>query len=346
MDGLDIMRNPTQQFSTPLGVLFTLILILMILVFPQPSTGQSDQSDLTGIQVALYTGGPTSESSRESLSRMFSWMNASVTVLSGSAIREGELENFDLVVIPGGYAPDFIDDIGARGLDKIRDFTSNGGSFIGVCAGAYFASDYIIWQGIPTEYRLDLFDGAAVGAIDQIAPWPNFQMCTISINRNSIRIDLSSEPANHTIMYFGGPYFLPSDPSEIEILATYDINDEAAMISFEYGQGRVFLSGPHPEWEEDSDRDNASWPDDFDDNGSEWNLMLSVSLWLTENVNKPSITEFQLPHLVGVAFLVVGAIGTVAIFIHVLRNRVDYRNKFYQRGPETADLLMFTFVHS
>jgi biotin--protein ligase len=318
----------------------------MILVFPPPSIGQSDQRDLTGIQVALYAGGPTSESSRESLARMFSWMNASVTVLSGSAIREGELENYDLVVIPGGYAPDFINDIGARGLDQIRNFTSNGGSFIGICAGAYFAADYIIWQGLPTEYRLDLFDGAAVGAIDEIAPWPNYEMCTISVNQNSELIDLSIEPANHTVMYFGGPYFLPNDPNEIEILATYDINDEAAMIAFEYGQGRVFLSGPHPEWEEDSDRDGASWPDGFDDNGSEWNLMLSASLWLIEHVNNPSTVGFQLPYLVGVALLIVGVIGSAVILIHVFRNRVGSGKQFYLRCPKTADSLMFTFVHS
>ena len=55
------------------------------------------------------------------------------------------------------------------------------------------------------------------------------------------------------------------------------------MIALEYEEGRVFLSGPHPEWEEDSDRDGQAWPDGFDDDGSEWNMMLAVSLWLTES---------------------------------------------------------------
>jgi hypothetical protein len=67
-------------------------------------------------------------------------------------------------------------------------------------------------------------------------------------------------------------------------LATYAENDESAMIAFEYDDGRVFLSGPHPEWEEDSARDNSiGWDAVFDDFGSEWPMMLKVSLWLLEN---------------------------------------------------------------
>jgi hypothetical protein len=56
------------------------------------------------------------------------------------------------------------------------------------------------------------------------------------------------------------------------------------MIAFEYEDGRVFLSGPHPEWDEDSDRDgDIGWDAVFDDFGSEWEMMLKVSLWLLEN---------------------------------------------------------------
>jgi glutamine amidotransferase-like uncharacterized protein len=53
------------------------------------------------------------------------------------------------------------------------------------------------------------------------------------------------------------------------------------MVAFEYGAGRVFLSGPHPEIEVDSDRDGSSKFDELSDEGSEWPLLLAATKWLT-----------------------------------------------------------------
>jgi hypothetical protein len=42
----------------------------------------------------------------------------------------------------------------------------------------------------------------------------------------------------------------------------------------------VFLSGPHPEIEVDSDRDGSNMFDELDDQGSEWPLLLAVMKWI------------------------------------------------------------------
>jgi len=52
------------------------------------------------------------------------------------------------------------------------------------------------------------------------------------------------------------------------------------MVAFEYGKGRVFLSGPHPEIEVDSDRDGSNKFNTLSDEGSEWPLLLAVMKWL------------------------------------------------------------------
>ena len=135
---------------------------------------------------------------------MFMWMNASVVTLSTASVRSGVLGEFDLFVVPGGYAADYNDALGLEGLTDIREFVSNGGAFFGVCAGAYFACDNILWEGAPIEYNLDLFEGTGTGAIDSIAPWPNYDMCVIDVSKSSSIVDLSSEPENHTVMYYGG----------------------------------------------------------------------------------------------------------------------------------------------
>ena len=282
-------------------------------------------SDLSGIDIALYTGGTTSASSRDALFEMFLWMNASVVILSAASIRAGVLRDYDLLVVPGGDASEYNDALGYSGLTEIRSFIE-GGAFFGVCAGAYFACDQILWEDSLIEYSLDLFDGRGTGAIDAIAEWPNYDMCVIDINRSSTAIDLSDEPDNHTVMYFGGPYFTMNDSSGIEVLARYRVNDNPAMIAFEYEAGRVFLSGPHPEWEEDSDRDGQAWPDGFDDLGSEWDMMLTISLWLTEipsqtSSTTPTASALPTSEMLGIVLIGVGAFGVIVTLAYIIKNR-------------------------
>jgi len=68
----------------------------------------------------------------------------------------------------------------------------------------------------------------------------------------------------------------------MHIIASYEYNGEAGMVAFEYGNGTVFLSSPHPEYEEDDDRDDTTFVDYLDDPESEWGLLFRVSKWLVE----------------------------------------------------------------
>jgi glutamine amidotransferase-like uncharacterized protein len=84
-----------------------------------------------------------------------------------------------------------------------------------------------------------------------------------------------------SVTYPSGPYFTPDPMADVTIVSTFAASGEPAMVLFEYGRGRVFLSGPHPEIEVDSDRDGSSRFDELDDQGSEWPLLLEVTRWLT-----------------------------------------------------------------
>jgi glutamine amidotransferase-like uncharacterized protein len=318
-----------KDLSRLTGIVVALIILSISLISVQHTaivSGQELRGDLSGINVAVYNGGLTSTSSRDALVAMFGWMNATVTILSAASIKAGALNDYDLFVVPGGYAADYNDDLGYGGLNEIRSFVEGGGAFFGVCAGAYFACDNIVWEGSPIEYSLDLFDGTGTGAIDAIAEWPNYNMCVVDLNKTNTLIDLSDEPDNHTVMYYGGPYFTLSDSSGAEVLATYRINGQPAMIAFEKEAGRVFLSGPHPEWEEDSDRDGQTWPDVFDDFGSEWDMMLKVSLWLTEtpaetSSTTPTSSTSLTPDPLGLLFIGVGTFGVIVVLAYMVKNR-------------------------
>lgn len=48
-----------------------------------------------------------------------------------------------LYVIGGGYDLGLIKALGPEGTNKIQQYVQQGGSYLGICSGAYFASNYI-----------------------------------------------------------------------------------------------------------------------------------------------------------------------------------------------------------
>lgn len=310
-----------------------LLAILTLIVFSPycitNTNAQTSPADLNGMSIALYYGDASSStSSRTALQCMFSWMNATVDILHASDIKAGELSYYDMIVIPGGWAGTYNEELAGSGITEIREFVRNGGSFFGVCAGAYFGCNLVYWENGALDYPLDLFGGKGVGPVEEIASWPNYAMTEIILNHSSSIIDFSKEPQNHTVMYYGGPWFDISGQDGVHTLATYAANNMSAMIAFEYEDGRVFLSGPHPEWEEDSNRDNSSWENGLDDKGSEWNMMLSISLWLVENHSATPETTYSTngptpapADYFGASIIAIGAIAIALVLLIVVKNR-------------------------
>ena len=50
------------------------------------------------------------------------------------------------LVLGGGYDLGFLQSLGQEGTDEIRSFVLQGGTYIGICAGAYFACDHIEFE--------------------------------------------------------------------------------------------------------------------------------------------------------------------------------------------------------
>jgi len=279
-------------------LLLTFLIVLLIGVqTPILQVEAQVHNDLEGVKVAVYDGvlGVTSdprESSAAALYWMFRWMNATVEMVNSSSIKQGILDDFQIVAVPGGYAYNYHLDLGYSGANAIRDFVGEGGSYWGSCAGAFYAFEEFEWSeyGETTTqyYGLGLFPGRGVGPIIGIAEWPNFAMTDVQINTTNGLIDLSLEPSNHSIMYYGGPYFETEGMEGITTIATYSFNELPAMIAFEHVNGRVFLTGPHPEWEEDSFRDGCIWDNYLEENGSDWELCKKIALWLASGNDAPT----------------------------------------------------------
>jgi glutamine amidotransferase-like uncharacterized protein len=156
--------------------------------------------------------------------------DAEVHYVSGKNILQGGPQG---ILFPGGSASVFARTLGKRGRKRIADWVQNGGTYIGVCAGAYLASSTYEWS-------------LGISPAKIAKPWKR--------GHHQVRILLGNE--YKTVDYFNGPIF--EKWPGVEILARYmdDIPDAAgqhnmpttpAIIKNDFGKGKVLLFSPHLE---------------------------------------------------------------------------------------------------
>ncbi len=248
--------------------LFTLLILLVTINIFNIRYGVSQrQDDLDGVNIAVYNDSGALQSSYYALVEMFEWMNATVNGIDANGILGGGLSNYDILAFPGGNSLLFYALLGDEGLAIIRNFLRNGGSYFGICGGSSFGAN-----------ELNLIDGYFLSTNPEIPS--GTYILEMNVNQGSTGPDLSDEPASYQLLYWSSRYFHSEDMSNVNPIMTYIHNDQPGMITFDYGIGTVFLSFPHPEYEENSDRDGTSYFDSYDDPDSEWNLLLKITLWL------------------------------------------------------------------
>lgn len=220
------------------------------------------------------------------------WKGLSHQRITASEINTDTLiKRFKAIYFPGGNASYYQADIDSAGIYHLQQMIAKGGAYVGICAGAYFACDTVKWQGGAFDYPLDLFHGNAIGPIDTLAVWPDYAMTKLSMNlNNSIN---QFEPAKEEMLYWGGPVFEPAPGTKIDTLASYDgFYGRPAIVNFNYGKGRVLLIGPHPEIEEDNDRDSTNTAQELDDKGSDWNFLWTATDWVLGNpLTQPDLSS-------------------------------------------------------
>ncbi|MHA1963943.1 MAG: BPL-N domain-containing protein [Candidatus Thorarchaeota archaeon] len=289
---------------------FGLVLMFVVLVstpiaHAKHVTSQESSSDLQGVRVAIYDGAGVLHSSKVALERMFQWMNATTGLVDGTQIRNGTLDDYDILAMPGGSALTYQAALQTEGLEIVRNFVRTGGSYFGICGGSLFA----------TNIYLSLFNGSYSNSING----SGIHLTQVNVNRSSSGPDLSDEPESYLTMYWASSFFYSSDMSGIIPITTYPQNDRPGMIAFMYGQGTAFLSSAHPEYEEGNDRDGLSEFDYLEDPDSEWGLILKVSCWLIDAStveSSGSADDFLLPILYSSV-----AVGGLVIILTYLRKR-------------------------
>ncbi len=167
------------------------------------------------------------------------------------------ITNFDAVVFPGGYAYGY--KTGLSGHEsKVLNFISNGGGYLGICAGSYYAADYIFWDGSWYDYPLNLYAGYDIGPISAIAGLDGDNNLTYALTPITINDPVIGNLGTQQQLYYGGGYKWSYGGQAT--VATYNAYyGKADAVRFTYGAGHVLLVGTHPEALAGSNEDWLYW---------------------------------------------------------------------------------------
>lgn len=180
-----------------------------------------------------------------SLSSLF-YNNQIKTLDSHDLIQGDWAYNSSLLVMPGGADLPYVAKLNGVGNNAIKTYVENGGTYLGICAGAYYSSSFVEFDKsgmfeVLGERELKFFPGKSIGPI--LAEYSYFTRS--GARAAEIETNISSLES-FKVYYNGGGYFeKPEDHPNIEVVARYKENNLASIIKTNYGHGKVILSGVH-----------------------------------------------------------------------------------------------------
>ncbi|TWT34421.1 BPL-N domain-containing protein [Blastopirellula retiformator] len=218
------------------------------------------QSELRGeapsqpnlVTVAIYDHSNDISNGRKNLSRVLDLESGfSCSKITPAEIRANGLDDFDVLVMPGGSGSKQSEKLGDVGRDKVREFVRKGGGYVGVCAGSYLASSHYSWS-------LGIINARVWDRVH----WARGQG-DVKLSLSAAGCQLLGCVGPEVDVFYGqGPLLVPGGDSTLpgyEVLGTYktEIAEKGApqhamvgthaIIRSKYGEGRVICFSPHPE---------------------------------------------------------------------------------------------------
>lgn len=220
-----------------------------------------------GPKVVLYDGRGTWDTGVENLVEFLEEGQFEFTLKNHREILRGALEKErpDVLIMPGGESWVYLEDLKDEGAELIRRFVDEGGGYLGICAGAFYATSHREGGAATGPYGIGLLNGVAYDGTSLESPgYIEGVMDFLWELGNPLVAGLGSKVK---MLLYGGPALRFSqeeaNQKNIEILLRFPVSSEPAMIRFHYGQGTVFLSAPHFEVKKEKGeipQHDLTWP--------------------------------------------------------------------------------------
>ncbi len=243
--------NPISKFS----IIFILISALNFASEARTHRASVDANKMGKVALVYKGPGSCEEDCSEAAADMAKLAGLRPVYIGPNESRAEVFKEAAVWIQPGGGASTASKSMNPRLKKMIKEFVFNGGGYVGFCAGGFFATEVIADTG---NFGLSMLPGK--------------NLLYENVKNEIELLTLNWQGRPRKIYWEGGPYFIPPSANEIyvsqyQILALYP-NGLPATVSAKYGQGKVVVTGAHPEsprwWKSDGVKLNDDDGDDFD----------------------------------------------------------------------------------
>lgn len=226
------------------------------------------------LNVLIYAGtGATTSSVKHatySLRRLLGPNYAVVTVTGEQILKEPWQASCALLVFPGGADLGYCRVLNGDGNRRIKQYVRLGGAYLGLCAGGYYGSARCEFEEgkrgmeVVGDRELGFFPGTCRGLAFEGFVYQSekgARAVKLKVNQEAFLAHGSrGVPDRFRSYYNGGGVFVDADKfrgsdGDVEIVAEYEDQlavevgkTKAAAVFCKLGDGRVILTGPHPEY--------------------------------------------------------------------------------------------------
>lgn len=207
-----------------------LSLLIALLVTSSSCRTDSGQGPIEVAEVTIYSG--KGAVLFKDVAYALGLLDIKYKAVGGNDIKEGKLQHFKFLIVPGGYTQEYMPALGEAGREAIRNFVWEGGSYIGICGGTYIAAERVEVPGRP--------QGLGIIDIENIRK-SGTGMVKIYLDEHPVTQGLANELE---IYYQNGPEIVAR--GNVEGIAKYK-SGRFAIVASSFGKGKVICFSPHPE---------------------------------------------------------------------------------------------------
>ncbi len=215
-----------------------------------------------GLKIAVYDAGGVGVSGPRNLDNVFAYKKVILRRVGAVDIKAGILNQFDLVIFPGGSGSKQAAALEVEGREVVKKFINQGGGYVGICAGAYLAASNYQWSLGISNHRT-FCESIDLPGIGRKSMWYRGASAPVKmeLTEEGRRI-LGNVKGVFDVRYHNGPIMSDMGKEGVEpfrSLATFrsevsrykpqegTMVNTPAIIVGEFGKGRVLCISPHPE---------------------------------------------------------------------------------------------------
>lgn len=197
-----------------------------------------------GRKIAIYADAGTSDFSVFSTRAYFSAYKP-ILCRAENVVSGRIFSDCGIFIMPGGADLLYCQKLNGGGNANIRRFVEDGGTYLGICAGAYYGCREIAYHigrrdEICGARELAFIDACAYGSLPEIAGYYDETLKTAAW------VNIITDAGTFKSFYHGGCAFDVADPAAQVIARFADLpGTPPAILEKKVGKGRVILSGVH-----------------------------------------------------------------------------------------------------